>query len=353
MADLTDTGLADDVSDPLSRIDAVISQRGWLLADGAMGTNLFSAGLEAGEAPELWNETQPKVIEALARDAIQAGAELVLTNSFGCNPARLKLHSIEKRCCGLARISAEIARNAADAASGTVFVGGSVGPTGELMEPFGPLTHDSARSLFQEQIVGLKAGGADIIWIETMSDIRELSAAAAAAVMEDMPWCGCMSFDSSGLTMMGISASDLAVYIPSAPGKPFGIGANCGIGPADLVRTILELSAVGTGCHIVAKGNAGIPKFVSDEFHYDGTPQQMADYAELARDAGASIIGGCCGTTAEHLRFMRERLETTSKGNSPTMEEIVSRIGPPSHRSSSGKKRNRRGRSRTGSQSGS
>ena len=169
--------------DPKARIDRLVVERGWLLADGATGTNLFAAGLPAGDSPELWNESQPKQVAALIENAVLAGSELVLTNSFGCNSARLKLHGAGTRSSKLAQIAAEIAREAVDALNRDVIVAGSVGPTGELMAPMGQLTRKSATEIFAEQIEGLGCGGADLIWIETMSDLEELAAAADAAAL--------------------------------------------------------------------------------------------------------------------------------------------------------------------------
>ena len=325
--------------DPGTRIDRIVAERGWLLADGATGTNLFAAGLPPGDSPELWNESHPQQIASLIEDAVLAGSELVLTNSFGCNSARLKLHGAEARSKELAQISAEIARDAADSRGRDVIVAGSVGPTGELMAPMGELTRQIATEIFLEQIEGLKRGGADLIWIETMSDLEELAAAAAAAALADIPWIGTMSFDSSGRTMMGVAPARLSVWAASARPAPIGFGANCGAGAADLVRTILEIADARPAGHIIAKGNAGIPKYISGHIHYDGSPELMADYAEMVRNAGAVIIGGCCGTSAEHLARMRDRLESTSKGPPPDLTEVAARLGPLTAPANGGKKR--------------
>ena len=150
-----------------------LAGRDWLLADGATGTNLFAMGLEAGEAPELWNESEPGKVRALYDGAIGAGSDLFLTNSFGGNAARLKLHDAAGRAYELNRIAAEIAREAADAAGRPVVVAGSMGPTGEIMAPLGPLTVEEAAEMFEEQARGLLAGGADVLWVETISSPEE------------------------------------------------------------------------------------------------------------------------------------------------------------------------------------
>ncbi|ETX14641.1 methionine synthase [Roseivivax halodurans JCM 10272] len=313
------------MNDPLT---ALLSRRDWLLADGATGTNLFAMGLDAGEAPELWNADRPDAVRALYRGAVEAGSDLFLTNSFGANASRLALHASADRAFELSRRSAELGREIADAAGREVIVAGSVGPTGEIMEPLGPLSHARAVEMFHETAEGLKEGGADVLWLETISAPGEYRAAAEAFALADMPWCGTMSFDTAGRTMMGLTAPGLADLVEDVPNSPVAFGANCGVGASDLLRTVLALNEHGTARPIIAKGNAGIPRFVEGHIHYDGTPDLMAAYAVLARNAGARIIGGCCGTTPEHLRKMRAALEGTERGERPTLGEIATTIGP-------------------------
>ena len=155
-----------------------------LLADGATGTNYFAAGLTSGEPPEFWTVDHPDRVQSLHQRFVDAGADIILTNTFGCNPQRLKLHKAEARTYELAKRAAELAREVADAAPRPVVVGGSVGPTGELFEPLGALTHEVAVVSFREQIRGLKDGGADVVWIETMSAAEEVHAAVTAAIAE-------------------------------------------------------------------------------------------------------------------------------------------------------------------------
>ncbi|WP_281968141.1 betaine--homocysteine S-methyltransferase [Roseovarius nanhaiticus] len=308
-------------------LSKMMSQRDWILADGATGTNLFNMGLESGDAPEFWNETHPDRITKLYQMAVDAGSDLFLTNSFGGNASRLKLHGAQKRARELSRMSAEIGREVADTAGRDVIVAGSVGPTGEIMAPMGTLTHEIAVEMFHEQAEGLKEGGADVLWLETISAPEEYKAAAEAFKLADMPWCGTMSFDTAGRTMMGMTSSDMADMVETLDYKPLAYGANCGVGSSDLLRTVLGFVAQGTERPVIAKGNAGIPKFHDGHIHYDGTPALMAEYACLARDAGATIIGGCCGTMAEHLSAMRDALETRPKGPRPTLDQITEALG--------------------------
>lgn len=335
------------MADALTR---ALAQRDWLMADGATGTTLFAMGLPPGESPELWNTQEPGKIRALYRGAVEAGSDLFLTNTFGGNAARLKLHAAERRVRELNRAAAELGRDVADTAGRPVVVAGSIGPTGEIMEPMGTLSFASAVEIFHEQAEGLKDGGADVLWVETLSAPDEYKAAAEAARLAVMPWCGTMSFDTAGRTMMGLTPAGLARLVEELPNPPLAFGANCGVGASDLLRTVLGFAAQGTERPIIAKGNAGIPKFHDGHVHYDGTPALMAEYAVLARDLGARIIGGCCGTTTEHLRAMRAALETRPRGERPSLETITATLGAFSSatdgNSGDGPQRERTGRRR-------
>ncbi len=308
-----------------NRLETLLKNNDWLLADGATGTELFNMGLSSGDAPELWNANYPEKIKALYQGPVDAGVDLFLTNSFGGNASRLKLHNAQDRAFELSRLAAEIGREVADASGRDIVVAGSMGPTGEIMEPVGTLSHSDAVEMFHEQAEGLKAGGADVLWVETISAPEEYKAAAEAAQRADMPWCGTMSFDTAGRTMMGLTAPGMSALVERLPHKPMAFGANCGVGASDLLRTVLGFGD--TTRPIIAKGNAGIPKYHDGHIHYDGTPELMASYAVMARDCGAKIIGGCCGTTPEHLAKMRAALETQPKSAAPSLEAITNALG--------------------------
>ncbi len=187
----------------------LLNEKGVLLADGATGTNLFAEGLEAGEAPEVWNFEHPDKIAAHHRKFVEAGADIILTNSFGGTRHRLKLHKLDGKVFEVNEAAAKIARSVADKADHKVIVAGSVGPTGELFEPLGALTHADAVDAFRQQIRGLKAGGIDVVWIETMSAPEEMQTASEAAIAEDMPFVFTASFDTAGKTMMGMHPRDI------------------------------------------------------------------------------------------------------------------------------------------------
>jgi len=311
------------MSDRLSRM---LETRRWVLADGATGTNLFGMGLLSGDAPELWNADHPERISALHRAFIEAGADILLTNTFGGNRYRLKLHRAEGRVRELNAAAARIARCEADASGREIVVAGSIGPTGEILEPLGPLSIDAAREAFAEQAAALAEGGADVLWIETMSSKEEVEAAIAGARTTGLPVVSTLSFDTNGRTMMSLTPSELAA-IHRAHGL-LACGSNCGTGPSELVASILNLATASEpSAVLVAKSNCGLPQYVDGAIHYDGTPELMGTYACLAFDAGARIIGGCCGTTPAHLRAMRTALEQHTQGARPDAEIIEARLG--------------------------
>jgi 5-methyltetrahydrofolate--homocysteine methyltransferase len=308
------------------RLASLLAQRPWLLADGATGSNLFERGLTSGDAPELWNSEHPERIAQLHRAFIESGADIILTNSFGGTRYRLKLHKAEARVAELNERAAHIARTEADCAGRTVLVAGSIGPTGEILEPLGPLGLNAAREAFAEQAAALARGGADMIWIETMSSVEETEAAVAGARTAALPIVATLSFDTNGRTMMGITPSELATL--HRRHRLAACGSNCGTGPAELVASLVNLATAADPTSIlVAKANCGIPQFVDGAIRFNGTPELMAEYVRLSLDSGARIIGGCCGTTPAHLRVMRETLETHVQGPKPDLATIESRLG--------------------------
>ncbi len=299
-----------------------------LLADGATGTNLFEAGLTSGDSPELWNAARPDAIRALHQKFVDAGADIILTNSFGGNRRRLALHGLEGRTRELNRLAAGNARAVAKSAERPVVVAGSVGPTGDLLAPLGPLTEDEAVAVFAEQIEGLRDGGADVVWIETMSSPEEIRAAARAAGLAGMPYTVTASFDTAGKTMMGLAQAAFANLALGFDPQPLALGANCGVGAADLLVSILAMSEARPDAIVIAKANAGVPQWQGAHIHYSGSPELMGLYAGLAIDAGARIVGGCCGNTPAHVAAMRRALDGRRSGARPSVEAIVAALGP-------------------------
>jgi len=306
----------------------LLAEQGYILADGATGTNLFNVGLESGEAPELWNSSFPDKIKELYRQSLLAGSDLFLTNSFGGNARRLILHGAAEQAYDLSKLSAQLGMEVKAEFERNVLMAGSVGPSGDLMQPLGELTPSNAVKVFVEQIRGLVDGGVDLIWIETMSAIDEFKAASEATRIVGIPWIGTMSFDTAGRTMMGLTSSDFVKEVEDLPNPPLAYGANCGVGASDLLRTMLGMSKAGATLPLVAKGNAGIPKFVDGKIHYDGSPDLMASYATMSLGCGAKIIGGCCGTTPTHLHSMKSALHNVKVPKAPSLSDIEREIGP-------------------------
>jgi 5-methyltetrahydrofolate--homocysteine methyltransferase len=289
----------------IDRLLELIERKGLVLGDGAMGTMLQRAGLTDGSAPELWNVTHPDAVAAIYQGYADAGSDFITTNSFGGNRFRLKLHNLQERVFELNQAAAALARQVA---ANQRLVAGSIGPSGELMEPLGALTHAAAAAAFADQAVGLAAGGADFLLIETMSALAEVQAALEGARTTGLPVAITMTFDTNYRTMMGISPAQ-AVRTLHDWGVTV-IGANCGNGPAEIERVIWEMAqAKPEGAVLMAQSNAGLPRWQSGEISYDGTPEVMAEYAQRMRALGVGVIGACCGSTPDHLRAMRRALD--------------------------------------------
>lgn len=279
-----------------------------LLGDGAMGTMLQRAGLTDGGAPELWNVTQPEKVRAIYQAYVDAGANLIETNTFGGTSARLKLHNLQDRVVELNRAGVQLAKAAAEPAG--ALVAGSIGPSGELIEPVGLLSMADAEAMFAEQTQGLVEGGVDLIVIETMSHLNEVEAAVKGArrVAPDLPIVVTLSFDTNYHTMMGVSPKE-AVETISQWGVQV-IGANCGNGPSEIETVMTQMAQYRpNGVYLMAQSNAGMPQYVNGAIQYDGTPDVMADYAVRLRNLGVNIIGACCGSTPDHIAAMRAALD--------------------------------------------
>ncbi len=291
----------------MNRLDELLATESAIVLDGAMGTMLMAAGLTSGAPPEEWNVTHPDRIRAVHRQYIDAGSHIVLTNSFGGTRYRLKLHNLQERVLELNRAAAANARAEADAAPRLVLVGGSMGPTGELLLPMGNMHYDDAVAAFAEQAQGLAEGGVDLLWIETMSDMEEVRAAVEGAKsVTDLPICATMSFDTNGRTMMGVTPVQ-AVETLSQWGLA-AVGGNCGNGIEEIERVIYEMHQAAPNIPLIAKANAGIPIWKENELLYNATPPVMGDYAQRVRALGASFVGGCCGNTPDHIRSIAEAI---------------------------------------------
>lgn len=293
----------------MNKLEELLSQNGYLLADGGMGTMLMYSGLPQGDPPDHWNLLHPDRIQKVHEGYINAGSQIILTNTFGGTSFRLKLHNLQDQAYEINKAGAQIGRAAVEASGKDVVVAGSIGPTGEIMAPVGELAFDDAVAGFAEQARGLADGGADVLWIETMSDLLEVEAAVSGIrQVTDLPIVATMTFDTNGSTMMGISPVKAFTEL-SALGLA-AVGGNCGNGPEEIEGVIQAMYATDQDYPLVAKSNAGIPQYVDGHLHYSGTPEVMAEYAVKVRNFGAQIIGACCGSSPEHIKAMREGLDS-------------------------------------------
>lgn len=273
-----------------------------ILADGAMGTMLQAAGLEKGHAPEEMNLTHADTVLAVHRGYVDAGSELILTNTFGANRFRLNKYGLADRVYEISRLAAEIARE-----SGAVFVAGSIGPTGEFFAPVGSLNAEEAREAFAEQAKGLADGGVDVLVIETMSDLKEVEAAIQGArESTDLPILCTMTFQHKLHTVMGVNARDAASTL-SGWGVA-AMGANCGTGPEEVEKVLEQMKQISPQAVLMAKPNAGVPRLVQGRTEYSASPESMAQYAQRFAGLGVRIIGACCGSTPEHIAAMARAL---------------------------------------------
>jgi len=306
----------------------MLAERPWLLADGATGTNFFAVGLPMGFAPELWNIDEPGKVRDQYRAFIEAGSDIILTNTFGGTRNRLKLHSAAERVAEINTAGAALAREVVAEMDREIVVAGSMGPTGDMYMPLGELTMAQGTAAYAEQAKALAEGGADVLWNETVYSFEEMTAAITGARATGLPVICTMSFDTAGRTTMGITPAQFAEAAHGASPRPTAFGSNCGIGPSELLAVLINVrEAADPDDILVTKSNCGVPEFVDGEIAYQGTPELMADYARPCLDAGARIIGGCCGTTPEHIRIMRAAMESHTPGAAPDMETIIERLG--------------------------
>ncbi len=270
--------------------------------DGAMGTMLQSSGLPAGVSPEDWNLEQPEKVSEIHRAYRDAGANLLLANTFGANGVRMKRaeHTVtEAVSFGIA-----LAKQAASQADHPVYTALDVGPLGAFLAPYGDISFDEAVALFTEPIEAAARAGADCILIETMSDPSEIGAAVTAARRcANLPVLASLSFEKSGRTMMGTTIED-AVHRLEALGVD-AIGANCGLGPTQLLELLPEFLRT-SHTPLLMMPNAGLPRLADGKIVYDVTPEAFAAAMDTLLSAGVRFVGGCCGTTPAHIARLSE-----------------------------------------------
>lgn len=311
---------------PDDKLAKLLEQNGILVADGGMGTTLFALGLENGDSTELWNVDYPDRIASVHRGYVDAGADIILTNTFGGTAPRFEHHGLRDRLAELNVAGARLARAVADEADREVLVGGSIGPTGDLFAPHGVIEGEEGVAIFGEQIESLVEGDVDILWIETMYAVEELTAAYVAASQYDLPIVTTMSFDSHGHTMMGVAPEALTDWSSELAKTPTALGANCGIGPREALLAVSAMLGSAPDAVAVAKSNCGAPALQGLDVTYPIDPDGMKVYAETAIDIGARIIGACCGSHAGHIRAIREVVDQHVRGAIPVQDEIIERL---------------------------
>lgn len=275
-----------------------------LVLDGAMGTMLQERGLRAGQAPEELNLTMPDVVAGVHREYLEAGAEIVVTNTFGGNRAKLSHYGLEDRLCEINASGVEIARRVAGQAA---YVAASLGPTGRFVEPVGDMTFDETADIFREQAEALITAGADLITLETFLDIKEIRAAIIAVreISPDIPVIAMLTFDDNGRSVLGTPPEAAAITLEAVGANV--IGSNCGLGVDGLFEVLRAMRKV-TSLPLISQANAGLPILVEGKTVFPGTPEEMTAYHDRMVELGVRIIGGCCGTTPKHIRAIREAL---------------------------------------------
>jgi len=271
-----------------------------LIADGATATNYQQMGMAIGVAPEEWILDEPEKVLGLHRAFVEAGSDIILTDTFGATSLRLRESRYAGRAAELNRAAVALAREAAAISPG-VLVAGSMGPTGSLMEPLGELTAAAAADAYAEQAAALSEAGVDVLLLETFFALDEaLAAIEGIRRASALPLVVSFSFDRGTRTMMGLSPTGVVEAI--APLDVAAIGANCGRSLEDMEQVVHEFASLRAGIPLWIKPNAGLPRMVGDVAHYDTAPAEMAEFARRFIDAGAQVVGGCCGSSPEHVR---------------------------------------------------
>ncbi|MCS7225052.1 MAG: homocysteine S-methyltransferase family protein [Armatimonadetes bacterium] len=286
----------------------VVLSKGPLLADGATGTMLQKMGLPPGHPPEKWNLDNPDPVRHLACTYGQAGSDLVFTNTFGANRIRLARFGLARQVGELNRQAVRLAQEGATASGKTLFIVGSVGPTGELLEPYGDLEPKEAQDAFAEQCEALASSGVDGIVGETFTDLQEAVAfVRAAREVTSLPIFVSLSFEKTGRTVLGV---DPIVALQQLTDEgALVVGANCGDGIEPVSLVIRQMRNRFPDALLLAKPNAGIPIVRGTELFYPATPDDLAQFASEMKSLAVTIIGGCCGTTPDHIAAMSQILK--------------------------------------------
>lgn len=280
-----------------------------LVADGAMGTMLLDLGLKPGEPPESFNLTRPEVLEKISSLYLDAGADIIQTNTFGASPIKLSFYSLEDKAEEINRNAVLVVRKVV---KDRAYISASCGPSGKLLKPYGEVEPEEIYNSFETQINTLISAGVDIICIETMTDLREATLAiqAAKTISPSTPVIATMTFDPTPkgfYTVMGVNIEDAAQGLEEAGADI--IGSNCGNGIENMIKISKEFKKF-SSLPLIIRSNAGIPRMQGNKPIYPETPEFMAEKAKELVSIGISIIGGCCGTTPEHIKVLRKMVDS-------------------------------------------
>src|SRR6058998_1863647 len=309
---------------------------GPLLCDGAMGTLLYARGISLDACFDVLNLNNPRVVQSIHADYIAAGADCIETNTFGANRFKLAIHGLDKQVREINRRGVALARDVRESSGRDVFVLGSIGPLGKYLAPLGTVTPDEARSAFHEQAEALLEGGVDAFVVETFSDLDEVALAVAAIrAITDVPIIAQMAFTDDGTTFTGRPAADVARALRALPVD--ALGANCSVGSSTLYEVLEQMRPEAGSLPLCIQPNAGLPSRIGERLIYLSSPAYMAEYAERMVGAGARLVGGCCGTTPQHVAAMREVLDRRrparpeARTTAVTVSPVATGVSPGLH----------------------
>ncbi len=281
-----------------------------LLLDGAMGTILQLNGLKSGECSEEWNISHPQVVQKIHQEYIKAGADIILANTFGASRIKLSSFSRDTNILNINEIAVNIAKDAIDKERNLekrIFIAGSVGPTGKILEPYGDLKINEVYKNYKEQTVILEKAGVDLIVLETFYDLEEIKTALKAVKENtDLMVVASLTFDNNLKTIYGVDPERAAIVLENEGAD--GIGANCGTGPEVLYKVLKIMKKV-SKTYLMVEPNAGMPELIKKKVVYPASPKIMAEYTEKFVKLGLNLIGGCCGTTPLHIKAMSDKIK--------------------------------------------
>jgi methionine synthase / methylenetetrahydrofolate reductase(NADPH) len=298
-----------------------------LLCDGAMGTMLYARGVPLDACFDVLNVNDPKIVQGIHAEYLAAGSDCIETNTFGANRFKLAVHGLAGRVREINLRGAKLARDVRESMGRDVFVLGSIGPLGKYLAPLGAIEPDEARAAFHEQAEGLLEGGVDALIVETFSDLNEMRLAVEAIrALTDLPIVTQVAFTDDGVTFLGRTAAEVVRALRELPIQ--AVGANCSVGSSVLYDILEQMLPEARGLPVVIQPNAGLPSRVGERLIYLSSPAYMADYAARMIAAGARMVGGCCGTTPQHIRAMREAVDRHAPRRGAARVESPKRARP-------------------------